>query len=165
MQLVIPLNMNSGEIAYILLIILIFTIFIIGLIRSGDLKEIFSFTKMMKDMQNDTFDGETRTFAVQMDGVDGTIEIRTMNDFSDAVFGMRKSAIIYLETSGKMGKALEIHHNEVENDDIIKVVESIAGELIREQDFNMDKDGPMGLMSFISEVLKSASPDGEEWWN
>ena len=106
MQLVIPLNMNSGEIAFILLIILIFTIFIIGLIRSGDLKEIFSFTKMMKDMQNDTFDGETRTFAVQMDGVDGTIEIRTMNDFSDAVFGMRKSAIIYLETSGKMGKAL-----------------------------------------------------------
>jgi hypothetical protein len=53
----------------------------------------------------------------------------------------------------------------VDNDDIIKVVESIAGELIREQNFNMDKDGPMGLMSFISEVLKSASPDGEEWWN
>ena len=39
------------------------------------------------------------------------------------------------------------------------------GELVREQEFNMDKQGSMGLMSFIAEALKAASPEDEEWWN
>jgi hypothetical protein len=37
--------------------------------------------------------------------------------------------------------------------------------LVREQEFNMDKQGSMGLMSFIAEALKAASPEDEEWWN
>ena len=77
---------------------------------------------------------------------------------------MRKSAIIYLEESGKFGRTLDIRMDEVDHDDIVKIAECIGGELVREQEFNMDKEGPMGLMSFIGEALKSASPDGEEWW-
>ena len=61
-------------------------------------------------------------------------------------------------------EVMKVKIDEIENDDIVKIAECIGGELVRAQEFNMDKEGPMGLMSFIGEALKSASPDAEEWW-
>ena len=70
------------------------------------------------------------------------------------------------EVYGQLTRWRSTEHimDEIENDDIVKIAECIGGELVREQEFKMDKEGPMGLMSFIGEALKSASPDGEEWW-
>ena len=155
---------ETEEIAIISLVLLFIGINIAKEIRSGELGQIIGFFKMMKEGQADVFDGETRTLAVEFDGVEGTIEVRSLNDFSMQMSNMRKSATIYLEESGKFGRTLDIRMDEIENDDIVKIAECIGGELVREQEFNMDKEGPMGLMSFIGEALKSASPDGEEWW-
>ena len=159
--------METEEIAIISLVLLFIGISIAKVakeIRSGELGQIIGFFKMMKEGQADVFDGETRTLAVEFDGVEGTIEVRSLNDFGMQMSNMRKSATIYLEDSGKFGRTLEIQIDEKENDDIVKIAECIGGELVREHEFNMDKEGPMGLMSFIGEALKSSSPDGEEWW-
>ena len=155
--------METVEIAVISLVLLFIGINIAKEIKSGELGQIIGFFKMMKEGQADVFAGETRTLAVEFDGVEGTIEVRSLNDFSMQMSNMRKSAIIYLEESGKFGRTLDIRIEEKENDDIVKIAECISGELVREEEFNMDKEGPMGLMSFLGEALKSASPDGEEW--
>ena len=156
--------METVEIAVISLVLLFIGINIAKEIKSGELGQIIGFFKMMKEGQADVFAGETRTLAVEFDGVEGTMEVRSLNDFSMQMSNMRKSAIIYLEESGKFGRTLDIRIEEKENDDIVKIAECISGELVREEEFNMDKEGPMGLMSFLGEALKSASPDGEEWW-
>ena len=156
--------METEEIAIISLVLLFIGINIAKEIRSVELGQIIGFFKMMKEGQADVFDGETKTLAVEFDGVEGTIEVRSLNDFSMQMSNMGKSATIYLEESGKFGRTLEIQIDEEENDDVVKIAECIGGELVRAQEFNMDKEGPMGLMSFIGEALKSASPDAEEWW-
>jgi len=156
--------METEEIAVVSLVLLFIGLNIAKEIRSGELGQIIGFFKMIKEGQADVFDGETRTLAVEFDGVEDTIEVRSLNDFSMQLSNISKSAIIYLEESGKFGRTLDIRIDEIENDDIVKIAECIGGELVREQEFNMDKEGPMGLMSFLGEALKSASPDGEEWW-
>ena len=156
--------METEEIAVVSLVLLFIGLNIAKEIRSGELGQIIGFFKMIKEGQADVFDGETRTLAVEFDGVEDTIEVRSLNDFSMQLSNISKSAIIYLEESGKFGRTLDIRIDEIENDEIVKIAECIGGEVVREQEFNMDKEGPMGLMSFLGEALKSASPDGEEWW-
>ena len=157
-------HMETEEVVVISLVLLFIGINIAKEIKSGELGQIIGFFKMMKEGQADVFEGETRTLAVEFDGVEGTIDVRSLNDLSMQMSNMRKSAIIYLEESGKFGRTLDIRMDEVDHDDIVKIAECIGGELVREQEFNMDKEGPMGLMSFLGEALKAASPDGEEWW-
>jgi hypothetical protein len=122
------------------------------------------YSKLRKASKIETFEGESKTLAVQIDGEEGVIEVRTLSDiFESPLLDFRDVGILYLDDSHKMGRNLEFRYSSVDEDEL-EIREFAGEELIREQLINMDMN-PMEAIDFISDALKSATPDTDEWWN
>ena len=122
------------------------------------------YSKFRKANKTEAFEGESKKLAVQIDGERGVIEVRTLSDiFESQLFDFRSVGILYLDNSHKMGRNLEFRYSSVEGDEL-EIREFAGEELIREQLINMDID-PTDAIDFISDALKSATPDTDEWWN
>ena len=114
--------------------------------------------------KTESFQGQSKTLSVQIDGEKGVIEVRTVMDiFESQLFDFRSVGILYLDNSHKMGRNLEFRYSSVEGDEL-EIREFAGEELIREQLINMDID-PTDAIDLISDALKSATPDTDEWWN
>ena len=157
--------MNSGEIGFILFIVLFIGFVILKLIRSGELGEILSFMKMMKTSQDDIFDEEGKSLRAQIDGKEVTLHIRTMMDFWKQTEDIGESAKIYLEETGKMGRNLDLRFTSSQGDDWLEIRYFAGEEILRTEKINLDKEGPFKASSFVEEVFKETTPEGEEWWN
>ena len=157
--------MNSGEIGFILFIVLFIGFGIFQVIRSGELGEILSFMKMMKTSQDDIFDEEGKSLRAQIDGKEVTLHIRTMMDFWKQTEDIRESAKIYLEETGKMGRNLDLRFTSSQGDDWLEIRYFAGEEILRTEKINLDKEGPFKASSFVEEVFKETTPEGEEWWN
>ena len=157
--------MNSGEIGFILFIVLFIGFGILKVIRSGEGGEFLSFMSFMKQGHADAFEGESKTLAVQIDGEAGVIEVRTLMDILNQLdVPNGKVGILYLEDSGKMGRNLEFRYYDYQEDDHIEIREFAGEELIREQSINIERN-PMEAVDFLSDALKSVAPGTDEWWN
>ena len=122
------------------------------------------YSKLRKANKTEAFEGESKKLAVQIDGERGVIEVRTLSDiFESQLFDFRSVGILYLDNSYKMGRNLEFRYSSVEGDEL-EIREFAGEELIREQLINMDYH-PSDAIDFISDALKSATPDTDEWWN
>ncbi len=157
--------MNSGEIGFILFIVLFIGFGIFQVIRSGELGEILSFMKMMKTSQDDIFDEEGKSLRAQIDGKEVTLHIRTMMDFWKQTEDIGESAKIYLEETGKMGRNLDLRFTSSQGDDWLEIRYFAGEEILRTEKINLDKEGPFKASSFVEEVFKETTPEGEEWWN
>ena len=114
--------------------------------------------------KTESFQGQSKTLSVQIDGEKGVIEVRTVMDiFESQLFDFRSVGILYLDNSHKMGRNLEFRYTSDEGDEL-EIREFLGEELIREQLINMDYH-PSDAIDFISDALKSATPDTDEWWN
>ncbi len=153
--------MNSGEIGFILFIVLFIGFGILQVIRSGELGEILSFTKMMKTSQEDIFDEEGRSLRAQIDGKEVTLHIRTMMDFWEQTDDIKESAKIYLEETGKMGRNLDLRFTSSQGDDWLEIRYFAGEEILRTEKINLDKEGPAPASFFIEEVFKETTPEGE----
>ena len=157
--------MNSGEIGFILFIVLFIGFGILKAIRSGELGEILSFMKMVKTSQDDIFDEEGKSLRAQIDGKEVTLHIRTMMDFWKQTEDIGESAKIYLEETGKMGRNLDLRFTSSQGDDWLEIRYFAGEEILRTEKINLDKEGPFKASSFVEEVFKETTPEGEEWWN
>ena len=157
--------MNSGEIGFILFIVLFIGFGILKEIRSGELGEFLSFMKMMKTSQNDIIDEEGKSLRAQLDGKEVTLHIRTMMDFWKQTESIKESAKIYLEETGKMGRNLDLRFTSSQGDDWLEIRYFAGEEILRTEKINLDKEGPFKASSFVEEVFKETTPEGEEWWN
>ena len=157
--------MNSAEKGVILFIVLFIGFVILKLIRSGELGEILSLLKMMKTSQDGIFDEEGKSFRAQIDGKEVTLHIRTMMDFWKQTEDIRESAKIYLEETGKMGRNLDLRFTSSQGDDWLEIRYFAGEEILRTEKINLDKEGPFKASSFVEEVFKETTPEGEEWWN
>ena len=157
--------MNSGEIGFILFIVLFIGFGIFQVIRSGELGEILSFMKMMKTSQDDIFDEEGKSLRAQIDGKEVTLHIRTMMDFWKQTEDIGESAKIYLEETGKMGRNLDLRFTSSQGDDWLEIRYFAGEEILRTEKINLDKVGPFKASSFVEEVFKETTPEGEDWWN
>ena len=157
--------MNSGEIGFILFIVLFIGFGIFQVIRSGELGEILSFMKMMKTSQDDIFYEEGKSLRAQIDGKEVTLHIRTMMDFWKQTEDIGESAKIYLEETGKMGRNLDLRFTSSQGDDWLEIRYFAGEEILRTEKINLDKEGPFKASSFVEEVFKEITPEGEEWWN
>ena len=157
--------MNSGEIGFILFIVLFIGFGIFQVIRSGELGEILSFMKMMKTSQDDIFDEEGKSLRAQIDGKEVTLHIRTMMDFWKQTEDIGESAKIYLEETGKMGRNLDLRFTSSQGDDWLEIRYFAGEEILRTEKINLDKEGPFKASSFVEEVFKETTPEGAEWWN
>ena len=157
--------MNSGEIGFILFIVLFIGFGILKEIRSGELGEFLSFMKMMKTSQNDIFDEEGKSLRAQIDGKEVTLHIRTMMDFWKQTESIRESAKIYLEETGKMGRNLDLRFTSSQGDDWLEIRYFAGEEILRTEKINLDKEGPFIASSFVEEVFMETTPEGELWWN
>ena len=157
--------MNSGEIGFILFIVLFIGFGIFQVIRSGELGEILSFMMMMKTSQDDIFDEEGKSLRAQIDGKEVTLHIRTMMDFWKQTEDIGESAKIYLEETGKMGGNLDLRFTSSQGDDWLEIRYFAGEEILRTEKINLDKEGPFKASSFVEEVFKETTPEGEDWWN
>ena len=122
------------------------------------------YSKFRQANKTEAFEGESKKLAVQIDGERGVIEVRTLSDiFESQLFDFRSLGILYLDNSHKMGRNLEFRYSSVEGDEL-EIREFAGEELIREQLINMDYH-PSDAIDFISDALKSTTPDTDEWWN
>ena len=158
--------MNSGEIGFILFIVLFIGFGKLKEIRSGELGEFLSgLFWMVKTSQNDIFDEEGKSLRAQIDGKEVTLHIRTMMDFWKQTESIRESAKIYLEETGKMGRNLDLRFTSSQGDDWLEIRYFAGEEILRTEKTNLDKEGPFKASSFVEEVFKETTPEGEEWWN
>ena len=160
--------MNSGEIGFILFIVLFIGFGKLKEIRSGELGEFLSgLFWMVKTRQNDIFDEEGKSLRAQIDGKEVTLHIRTMMDFWKQTENIRESAKIYLEDTGKMGRNLDLTFtsSQDDEDDWLEIRYFDGEEILRTEKTNLDKEGPFKASSFVEEVFKETTPEGEEWWN
>ena len=110
--------MNSGEIGFILFIVLFIGFGKLKEIRSGELGEFLSgLFWMVKTSQNDIFDEEGKSLRAQNDGKEVTLHITTMMDFWKQTENIRESAKIYLEDTGKMGRNLDLTFTSSQDDE------------------------------------------------
>ena len=80
---------------------------------------------------------------------------------------IRESAKIYLEDTGKMGRNLDLTFtsSQDDEDDWLEIRYFDGEEILRTEKTNLDKEGPFKASSFVEEVFKETTPEGEEWWN
>ena len=153
--------MNFEEIGFILFIVLFIGFGILKEIRSGELGEFLNFMKMMKTSREDIFDEGGRSLRAQIDGKEVTLHIRTMMDLWEQTEDIKESAKIYLEETGKMGRNLDLRFTSSQDDDWLEIRYFAGEELLRTEKFNLDKEGPFKASSFIEEVFKEITPEGE----
>lgn len=139
-----------------------------GLWNAGlmnDVREIISFTKLMKKANEDVYEGEVKTLKFMIDGEEINKEVRKLNDIFEVMMEMDRNSILYLDDNGKMGRNIEFDLDTSGDDDMMEVKELLAGELIREETINLDDD-PLKAAEFISSALEASASDGDkQWWN
>ena len=121
-------------------------------------------SKLRNARKTESYQGQSKTLSVQIDGEKGVIEVRRVTDiFESQLFDIRHKGILYLEDSQKMGRNLEFRYTSDEEDEL-EIREFVGEELIREQIINMDYH-PMEAIDFVSDSIKSTTSDSEGWWN
>ena len=108
-------------------------------------------------------DGGSRILNVRLDGQDGTIEVRNMNDILDNLGEIDEIAIIYLEDSKKMGRYLEFRGDDSGDDWYFHIREFLGEELILQKSINVDQN-PSAMIEIISNSIKSLETEDGEWW-
>lgn len=121
-------------------------------------------SKLSEANKTEAFQGESKKLAVQIDGKEGIIEVKTLMDiFESNLLDITDKGILYLEESHKMGRNLEFSYTNSQRD-VLEIRELTGEILINEQSFNMDLN-LMAAIDFILVALKSAAEDTGEWWN
>lgn len=116
----------------------------------------------------ESFQGQSKVLSFQIDGEKGDIEVRNVVDIFDSPFITRllrtlDKGILFLEDTHNMGRSLEFRYTIVKGDLVLEIREFVGEELIREQLINMDYH-TSDAIDFVTEALKLATPETDEWW-
>ena len=125
-------------------------------VTSGELRQIADFISMASQMDNDVFDGETREFVLNVEGVDRTVGIKTAQDIHDRVFERIESGTCILSSSDQRIEGLHmvfrIHSKN--GDDIMTLTERDGEKVVDTTEFNLDNMNPAPLINRLTDLVR-----------
>ncbi len=147
----------------IAVMILLFLLLSFGVWRSftsGVLREMIEFTKLAAKMENDIFDGETKTFVLERNGKEKAVKIKTVNSAWNSIYSSpTSSGVLYYGPMRKSGLHLEFSAWSDGEDDFMTLIEKDGDKVIRESEFNLEKKGlAPAVYALIDHIERMSSP-------
>ena len=99
---------------------------------SGDLRDMIEFHKLVRRVNDDLFDGETKILVLNKDGKERPVKIKTINDALNRISFKTKLSKLYLSPDKERGLHLEFSTWDNDEDDFVTLIEKDGNEIIRE---------------------------------
>ena len=132
---------------------------------SGDLREIIEFHKLVKRVNDDLFDGETKILVLNKDGKERPVKIKTINDALNRISFKTKLSKLYLSPDKERGVHLEFSTWDNDEDDFVTLIEKDGNEIIRESEINLDKMGPGPYVDVLIDMIERMNSSEANWWD
>ena len=132
---------------------------------SGDLREIIEFHKLVKRVNDDLFDGETKILVLNKDGKERPVKIKTINDALNRISFKTKLSKLYLSPDKERGLHLEFSTWDNDEDDFVTLIEKDGNEIIRESEINLDKMGPGPYVDVLIDMIERMNSSEANWWD
>ena len=122
---------------------------------SSELRQIADFISMASQMDNDLFDGETREFVLNVEGVDRTVGIKTAQDIHDRVFERIESGTCILSSSEHRieGLHLVFRFQRQHGDDVLNLTERNGEQVVNTTEYNLDTN-PVPLINHLTDLVR-----------
>ncbi len=134
--------------------------------KHGDLRKLIGFFKVASKVNNDLFDGETKTFVLDRNGEEKPVEIKTVSDALNLVFsGRSSSGKLYFGPQRAGGLHLEFNVFSQYDDDFMRFIEKEGEEVINTSEFNLDKMGPAPLVEVLTNLIGRMATSPTTWWD
>ena len=145
----------------VIAVILLFLLLSFGVWRSfnsGILRGAIEFTKLAAKMENDIFDGETKTFVIERNGKEKSVKIKTINSAWNSIFtSPTSSGSLYFGPSRKNGLHLEFSAWSNGEDGFMTLIEKNGDKVIRESEFNLEKKGLAPAVYALVDLIERMS--------
>lgn len=153
-------------VAVSVIVILVFSIGVYRSLKYGDLGKLVGFTKLISKANNDLFDGARKTFVLNENGEERTVEIKTITDAINTIFTRRneESTLLYFGPQREDGLHLMFSVYNKYDDDYMKLVEKNGAEVIRTSEFNLDKSGPGPAADVLVDLIGRMGTSTTTWW-
>jgi len=149
----------------------VFGVLVIGIgvyrsLKYGDLGKLVGFMKLISKANNDLFDGATKTFVLNENGEERTVEIKTITDAINTMFTRRNedSTLLYFGPQREEGLHLVFSVYNRYDDDFMKLVEKDGAKVIRTSEFNLDKSGPGPAADVLVDLIGRMGTSTTTWW-
>ena len=166
---IISIAIQTGKVMWdvIIVMILLFMLFSFGVWRSftsGGLREIIEFSKLAAIIENDIFDGETKTFVLERNGKDKEVKIKTINGAWSTIYSSPKSSgSLFFGSKRENGLHLEFSAWSDGEDDFITLIEMDGDKVIRESEFNLEKKGLAPAIYALVDLIERMSFNSSVW--
>ena len=151
----------------VLIVILLFLLLSFGVWRSftsGVLRGAIEFTKLAAKMENDIFDGETKTFVLERNGKEKAVKIKTVNSAWNSIYSSpTSSGVLYYGPMRKNGLHLEFSAWSDGEDDFMTLIEKDGDKVIRESEFNLEKKGLAPAVYALIDLIERMSSTPTVW--
>ena len=123
-------------------------------ISSGEFGELTEFGKMLKELNEDIFGGETRNFVLKTEAGERTVGVKTYRDVD--FWADDHAGTIWWEQEGPGGRHFTFQIT-LGADDIMTLVEMDGEEEVRKAEFNLDKSEGLSMMNTVTSYLHRIS--------
>ena len=132
---------------------------------SGDLRDMIEFHKLVRRVNDDLFDGETKILVLNKDGKERPVKIKTINDALNRISFKTKLSKLYLSPDKERGLHLEFSTWDNDEDDFVTLIEKDGNEIIRESEINLDKMGPGPYVDVLIDMIERMNSSEANWWD
>ncbi|MDB9834750.1 hypothetical protein OAC38_01810 [Candidatus Poseidoniaceae archaeon] len=134
--------------------------------KSGEFTKFIDHIKLASSVNDDLFDGETKTFVVSTNGSERTVGVRTKKDamnkllipstiVSKLYFGPQRDSGLHLEYILSMeGKG-----------DFLRLTEKEGEKIINTSEFNLSKTGAVPALEMIVSLVLRMGATPANWWD
>ena len=151
----------------VITVILLFLLFSFGVWRSftsGVLRGAIEFTKLAAKMENDIFDGETKTFVLERNGKEKAVKIKTINSAWNSILSSpTSSGSLYFGLKREKGLHLDFSSWSDGEDDFMTLIEKDGNKIIKESEYNLEKKGLAPAVYALIDLIERMSSTPTVW--
>ena len=145
----------------VITVILLFLLLSFGVWRSftsGVLRGAIEFTKLAAKIENDIFDGESKTFVLERNGKEKAVKIKTINSAWNSIYSSpTSSGSLYFGSKRESGIHLDFSAWSDGEDYFMTLIEKDGNKVIRESEFNLEKKGLAPAVYALIELIERMS--------
>ena len=147
--------------------ILLFLLLSFGVWRSftsGVLRGAIEFTKLAAEIENDIFDGESKTFLLEKNGKEKTVKIKTINSAWNCIYSSpTSSGNLYFGSKRENGLHLEFSAWSDGEDNFMTLIEKDGNKVIKESEYNLEKKGLAPAIYALVDLIERMSSTSSVW--
>ena len=134
--------------------------------NSGEFTKFIDHIKLASSVNNDLFDGETKTFVVSTNGTERTVAVKTKKDAIDKLLIPSTSVSkLYFGPQREAGLHLEYLLSMEGKGDFLRLTEKEGEKVINTSEFNLYKTGPAPALEMLVSLVGRMGATPANWWD